>query len=138
MSAPVQLFDPPRTAPWLEPYFEGLNERELRLPRCSVCGAWEWYPRASGPDCAGAQYTWIRIGEGASVFTYSRVERAFLPGVKDPYVVGLLCPDDAPSVRIAAQLVSASSGFSIGARARLAFFETTGGPLPFYIVEVPG
>jgi len=137
MPTPVQLFDPPRTAPWLALYFEGLSRLELRLPRCSVCGGWEWYPRASGPTCAGAHYQWIRIGDGASVFTYCRVERAFLPDVKEPYVVGLVCPDDAPSVRIVTQLVSASDTFSIGARARLSFFDTAGGPLPFYIVEVP-
>jgi uncharacterized OB-fold protein len=138
MVAPIELFDPPRTAPWLAPYFAGLAARELRLPRCSACGAWEWYPRAAGPVCAGAKYKWIRIGAGASVFTFSVVERAFLPGVNQPYVVGLVCPDDAPSVRIVAQLVSSSESFSIGARARLAFFETSGGALPYYIVEVPG
>lgn len=136
MNAPRPLIDPPRAAAWLAPYWEGLRLRELRLPRCDVCGGWDWYPTAATSSCHHAPLRWQAIAPGAEVFTFTRVERPLLAGVDEPYSVGLVCPDDAPDCRIAARLVAPAGGIAIGARARLAFSGDGDDLFPYYIVEV--
>ncbi len=133
---PGLLFEPPYGADWLQPYWEGVRQGELRLPRCSVCGDWQWYPDPAGPGCEGADLVWQKISPEATVFTFTRVERPLLPDVTQPYVTGLVCPVDAPDCRVATRLVSPSDKFSIGAPARLAFYRQGDTVLPYYIVEV--
>lgn len=135
MSVLQPLFTPPRAAPQLAPYWEGIARHELRLPRCSACGRREWYPSAAGPGCAGAAYEWRPVSAGATVFTFTRVERPLLPGVTEPYVVGLVCPDDAPECRIVTRLEATPGELRIGARARLAFAGSGEESIPYYVVE---
>ena len=134
LGAPRPLFEAPRAAPWLAPYWEGLARHELRLPQCSACGRWAWYPIASGPGCPGGQYVWRAISPGATVFTFARVARPLLASVTDPYLTGLVTPDDAPEVRIAARLIEDRGGVRIGARARLAFSGEAEASFPYFIV----
>lgn len=131
---PLPLFEAPRAAAWLAPYWEGLAHHELRLPQCSECGRWEWYPVASGPACPGGHYAWRAISPGATVFTFARVARPLLGGVTDPYLTGLVTPDDAPEVRIAALLTEEGREVRIGARARLAFSGEAEASFPYFIV----
>ena len=136
MNAPQPLFDPPRAAAWLAPYWEGLAQRELRLPRCSVCNAWDWYPTAATSSCHHAPLQWQAIAAGAEVFTFTHVERPLLADVDQAYTVGLVCPDDAPQARIATRLLAPAGGLAVGARARLAFSGEGDSVFPYYIVEV--
>jgi uncharacterized OB-fold protein len=137
MSAPRPLFDAPRAAPWLAPYWEGLARHELRLPQCSACGRWEWYPLESGPACEGARYVWRAVSPDATIFTFTRVVRPLLPDVTEPYLTGLVVLDDAPQVRIAAQLAGDAENLRIGARARLAFSGDGDSAFPYFVVEDP-
>lgn len=130
MNAP--LFLPPRTVPQLAPYWEGIAKHELRLPRCSVCGQWEWYPSAAGPSCPGGHYDWQAVSTSGTVFTFTDVERPLLPSVREPYVVGLVCPDDAPNCRIAARL---EGPVVIGARCALKFSGSGAESFAYYVVE---
>ena len=124
------LSEPPRTAPQLALYWEGIAAHELRLPRCSICGAWEWYPSDAGPSCPGSHYHWQAVSQAATVFTFTKVERPLLPSVREPYVVALVCPDDAPNCRVAARLDGPAA---VGARARLAFSGSGAESFPYYI-----
>lgn len=135
MSEPRPLFEAPRAAAWLAPYWEGLARHELRLPRCSVCGRWQWYPVAAGPACKGAEYHWQAIDPLVTVFTYSRVARPLLPSIAEPYATGLVVSDTAPGCRIAARLVGAPDDIRIGARARLRFSGEGDRSFPYFVVE---
>ncbi len=135
MAAPGPLFPPPRSAPELAPYWQGIAKHELRLPRCSVCGQWDWYPSASGPACKGGHYDWQVVGSAATIFTFTHVQRPLLPSVAKPYVVGLVCPDDAPTCRIAAQLDAPGGDIAIGARVQLAFSGTAEQSFAYCIVD---
>lgn len=135
MTAPQALFDAPRMAPWLEPYWAGLAAGELRLPRCSACGRWEWYPVEVGPGCDDATYQWEAVGPVATVFTLTRVERPLLPGVKEPYTTGLVVTDQAPDCRIAALFDETAGAVSIGARVRLALSGKGASVFPYFVVE---
>lgn len=128
------LFVSPRVADALGPYWQGLDRQELRLPRCSACGRWEWYPSASGPSCEGARFIWQAISPAATVFTFTRVHRPLLSGVTEPYVTGLVAPDDAPEVRLPARLEDAPE-LKIGARVRLDFLQADDVSFPYFRLE---
>lgn len=136
MNIPRPLLAPQHATPWLQPYREGLCMHELRLPRCSECGAWDWYPLAFTSNCHHADLLWQALTPGAEIYTFTHVERPLLAGVTRPYTVGLVVPDDAPSVRIAARLVGSVGSIEVGARARLAFSGLGDSAFPYYNIEV--
>jgi uncharacterized OB-fold protein len=133
---PQPLIEPTRQANWLAPYWEGLEVRELRLPQCSACGQWEWYPLVTGPSgCPGSHYVWKAVSPLATVFTFTHVHRPLIPGAIDPYWVGLVLPDDAPNCRVAARLLTSGEEVNIGSRARLRFAPAGDHPYPYFAVE---
>ena len=121
----VALFEAPPTE-LAAPFWEGIARRELRLPRCSECGQFQWYPDSTGPDCPGAEYEWTVVGTAATVYTMTKVHRWFLPAAvpeaadSPPFVVGVVELDDAPGVRLVAQLAD-EAGLAIGARVAARF-----------------
>ena len=86
-------FDPPADVPAFQPFWDGIEQRELRLPRCG--DRWEWYPEASGTTLPDTALEWQRIAPTGRIYTFTRVHRSFLPGNRGqaPYVVGLISPD---------------------------------------------
>lgn len=134
MKTPVPLVKPPYAAPWLAPYWEGLRNHELRLPRCSVCSRWEWYPVADQPACSGGHYIWEVMGDEATLFTFTHVERPLLPDVMQPYWVGLVIFNKAPLCRIPSLLDPGQGIIRIGARLRLAFAGEGDKAFPYFKV----
>ena len=65
-------------------------------------------------------------------FTFTDVKRPLLPAVTDSYIVGLICPDDAPNCRIPSRI---EGPVVIGAHARLAFSGSGDNSFPYYIIE---
>lgn len=99
-------FDPPAGAGVSAPFWDGIERGVLKLPRCSACGAWQWYPDEMGPDCAGADFEWVEVPATGTVYSCSRVHRSFLPGGRYdvPYVVGCVELDGADGVRLVCNL----------------------------------
>ncbi|HET6538816.1 MAG TPA: OB-fold domain-containing protein [Sphingopyxis sp.] len=128
------LFDPPRDAPWIAPYWAGVDAGEWRMPHCANCGRWIWYPQAGAATCCGAPLTWHPLSGRGQLFTWTRVHHSFLPDAKAPYLTGLIVPDEAPYVRIAARLVCEGNP-TIGGPVQLAFDDGAGGRVPYFIVE---
>jgi uncharacterized OB-fold protein len=86
------------------PFWEGISSGELRLPRCSECGSWQWYPDEAGTDCPGGSLRWEALPGTGTVFSAVKVHRPFLPEFSDrvPFTVGLVELDGAPGVRLVA------------------------------------
>ena len=135
MTLPRPLCEASRRAAWLQAYWDGLAQGELRLPACSACGRWAWPASAGGPDCPGARYDWRAIGPEATVFTFTHVARPLLADVTEPYVTGLVVPDEAPEVRIPARLLARWAPIRIGGRVRLAFSGEGEASFPYFETE---
>lgn len=58
-----------------EPFWTGLAEGSLRLPRCCDCDAVIWYPRAVCPLCGGSELEWITASGRGTVYSYSVVHK---------------------------------------------------------------
>ena len=117
----VPNFAPPSDLPLIAPFWEAAAEGRLVLPACSQCGEWQWYPvegQACHPD-AGRE--WRDVAHVGTVFTFTRVERGFLPsGNETPYVLALVELDGVVGPRLVTTIVGDGvDAIAIGDRVRL-------------------
>lgn len=137
MSAGLPEFAPPENEV-AAPFWTAIESHEIHLPRCTVCGRWQWYPTTTGADCPGGELDWQPVATTGTIHTMTRVERAFLPGGKDdvPFWVAFIELDGVEGVRLVGNLdptddprigdrVSAEFR-SEGNRTRLVFGATVG------------
>jgi uncharacterized protein len=120
--APAVPDHPPATdLPDLQPFWDAAGRGELVLPRCPECESWQWYPGPGCPCGHTGEFEWCRVRGTGVLYTFTRVERAFLPGgTGRPYTVALVELDDAPGVRLVTDLVGPGSDAPrIGARVTL-------------------
>ena len=101
----LPALDPPHFD-FSEPFWDAVAEERLVLPRCSVCGRWEWYPTHAGTGCTGGELVWEDVAGTGTVYSFSVVHRSFLPGGRAhvPYVVGLVDLDGVDGPRLVASL----------------------------------
>jgi uncharacterized OB-fold protein len=120
--SPVPAFAPPLEESIARPFWEAAADGRLVLPACSVCGAWQWYPVAERPCHPGTPLEWRDAPREGTIFTFTRVERAFLPfGGDPPYTLALIELDGIDGVRLVTVLVGpGSEAPAIGDRVRLA------------------
>lgn len=90
-------------------YFLGAAAGEVRIPRCSACERWCWYPEAVCPACGGA-LKWTTTSGCATLFSWAVVWRAFLPAFADivPFVTALVALEEDPRVRLVTMIIDVS------------------------------
>src|SRR5438874_7524274 len=93
-------YEPPIDDEITSPFWAAVQEGELKLPKCTVCGRWQWYPDATGTDCPGGELRWEPVPTTGTVHTYTCVRRAFLPGGQNdvPYTVAFVELDGVEGV----------------------------------------
>lgn len=99
---------PDLTEPLTAPFYEAAAAGELRIPQCTVCGTYVWYPKAACPADGGA-LEWVAVSGRATLFTWAVVHRAFLPAFAEqvPFVTAVVALDEDPRVRIVTNVVDA-------------------------------
>lgn len=121
---------PDRTNELMEPFWAGVEAGELRLPRCTGCGAYHWFPKRRCPTCGSATLEWHAPDTDWELFTWVGVQYDFrLPYLEDavPYITGLVVPTVAESIRLAALLdIDDSDRPEIGSRMRIEFRPCSG------------
>ena len=112
------------------PFWDAITEGRIVLPRCDVCGRWQWYPEPGGTDCPGGSLRWVDVAVTGAIYAYTTVHRSFLPGGRDhvPYLVGMIDLDDIDAdanggrPRLIANLTDdATIGWHVGTRVRATF-----------------
>lgn len=145
MSARGELPIPDLEWPVLRPYWEAAGRRELRLPRCSACEKFNWYPQAACAGCGARDFAWVRLSGRAVLFSWAVVRRALHPALAplQPYVCAIVQIEEDPDVRIVTRLLDAvPEQLEIGARLEVRFEDfgypaiRTGVTGPFFIVRV--
>jgi uncharacterized OB-fold protein len=122
MTDPVPDWAPDLDDGRTAPFWSAAEAGRVDLPACPVCGQWQWYP-LEGLTChPDASAEWRTVPGEGRVFTFTRVERGFLPrGGTPPYTVAFVELDGVPGVRLVTVLVGAGSDDpAIGDRVRLA------------------
>jgi uncharacterized OB-fold protein len=81
----------PLKQPENAPLWEGLAQREFRVPKCDNCGAWNWVPYPACRECLSEDLTWTKVSGNGTLFTYTIIHRGVGAFQKDvPYVVALV------------------------------------------------
>ncbi len=88
-------------------YWAGAAEGELRMPRCTACRRFCWYPDGTCLACGGEAVVWERMSGRATLFTWVVLEHAFLPQYAGtlPFVSALVSLDEDPGVRVPTRIV---------------------------------
>lgn len=89
---------PQPITPEARPYWDGLREHRLMLPRCRDCGKAFFYPRVLCPFCHGAAIDWIQASGRGRLYSfeiaYQTINKAFK--VKPPYVLAMVELEEGP------------------------------------------
>ncbi len=101
------------------PYWEGLEQGELRLQRCEDCGAYQYPPESFCRACPSERLEWRAVEGGGSVYSFIVVRQRYLPAFGDliPYNVAIVELDEGPRV-IANLLDVDNEAIEIGMRVR--------------------
>lgn len=93
-------YSKPIPAPTSEsrPYWEGLQQRKLLMPRCDECHRYWFPPSALCPHCSSETWTWTATSGRGRVFSYVVYHRVYHPGFAEdvPYTVAVIELEEGP------------------------------------------
>jgi uncharacterized OB-fold protein len=128
--APPYHFFTLATNVWTAPYWEAAARGELVAASCEACGHARMPPTPFCPRCHHQGIHWVRLSGLATVYSYTVVERAIIPGMEEhlPYVPAVVEPDDLPGVRLVSNLVGMElTELRVGLPVRLTWHHTAQG-----------
>ena len=89
---------PQPITPEARPFWDGLKEHKLMLPRCAECGHVFFYPRVLCPRCHSRSIGWIQSSGRGKLYSfeiaYQSISRTFR--VKPPYVLAMVELEEGP------------------------------------------
>lgn len=90
------------------PLWAGAAAGIFRLPRCTECDAFDWYPTGACPHCGGA-VAWTALSGDATLFSWALVHRALHPALAPitPYLSAIVAIAENPATRFVTRLVDA-------------------------------
>ena len=91
---------PSPITPEAQPYWDGLKENKLMLPKCDDCGKPFFYPRVLCPNCHSRNISWMQASGRGKLYSfqiaYRSLNRAFK--VKLPCVMAMIELEEGPRV----------------------------------------
>lgn len=108
-------------------FWEGIQDEELRLPHCSSCQRYHWYPKPICPHCQSDSLIWRPISGNSTLYTWVGVQYEFLPFLSDeiPLDTGLVVPKEDDSIRLVGLLdMPDDRDPEIGMKLAVEFIET--------------
>lgn len=99
------------------PYWNGLAEGRLVLPRCKGCGQWHWPAVFRCGACGSWDHAWHEIVMTGRIFSWTRTWHAFggAEGLGVPYVSLIVELPQASGLRVLGVLSGDDAGLAIGA-----------------------
>jgi len=79
----------PAITPEMRPFFDGAKRHELRVQRCSACGAHRFPARAICSDCLSTDAHWVTVSGRGEIFSFNVMHQVYHPGfaAEVPYAV---------------------------------------------------
>ena len=92
----AQLGEPEMT-PETVPFWEGMEQRELRMQRCSDCERFYFFPRLTCRFCHSPNVEWRALSGKATLLSYVINRRPIVPqGASEPQVIAIIEVDEGP------------------------------------------
>ena len=113
---PPELFKLSSNA-WTQPFWEATAGHKLVVARCTHCGSFRMPPTPFCPKCQSQSIDWPTLSGRGTVYSYTVVERAILPGMEAhlPYVPAVIELEGAGGARLISNVVDVEVGaISVG------------------------
>lgn len=89
----------PPVNPETAPFWSGVDESRLVLPRCLACRTVIWYPRTFCPSCHRTGVEWVECSGRGSVYSFSVTQKGDGAWREvGPYVLAYVELDEGPRV----------------------------------------
>jgi uncharacterized OB-fold protein len=105
-----------------QPFWDYLNQGELRIQRCTNCGLLRHTPRPMCPRCHAFEHDWAPMSGRGSVYSYNVTRQPIHPALVDrvPFATVLVELEEGP--RLTSNLVDvAPDAIEIGMPVELVF-----------------
>ncbi len=89
---------PTPMTPEAMPYWDGLKENKLMLPKCGDCNEAFFYPRIACPHCHSRNVGWIEASGKGKLHSFQIAYRAPNPNFKieAPYILAMIELEEGP------------------------------------------
>ncbi|HEV8472472.1 MAG TPA: Zn-ribbon domain-containing OB-fold protein [Methylomirabilota bacterium] len=89
---------PQPITPEARPYWDGLKQGRLMLPKCGACGQTFFYPRVVCPECQSRNITWIQSTGRGRLHSFGIAHQSFNKAFKvaPPYVLAMIELEEGP------------------------------------------
>ena len=89
---------PTPIVPESKPYWDGLKEGKLLLPKCGSCGHVFFYPRAVCPRCQSREIGWTQATGRGKLHAFGIAHQSFNRAYKvpPPFVLAMIELDEGP------------------------------------------
>ena len=85
-------------APFWQACAPDMGEPRLLLQRCRDCGGLRCPPEKLCPACGCGDFTWQAASGRATLWSWTRIHKAYLPGFDPPYTACLVKLDEGPVI----------------------------------------
>jgi uncharacterized OB-fold protein len=84
--------------PEAKPYWDGLNENKLMLPKCEDCNKAFFYPRIACPHCHSRNVGWVQASGKGKLYSFEIAYRSLNPAFKieAPYILAMVELEEGP------------------------------------------
>ena len=84
--------------PEAKPYWDGLREEKLMLPKCGDCGTAFFYPRILCPKCHSRNVGWVQASGKGKLYSFEIAYRTFNPAfkVEAPFILAMVELEEGP------------------------------------------
>jgi uncharacterized OB-fold protein len=121
--------------PGLEAYFVGLRQHRLMIARClnPMCRTWVHAPLPACPRCHIMELDHEAVSGFGTLYSFTHVHREFTPGLKPPYVAGLIELVEQSGLRVLSNVVGCSpDDIWIGMPLKASFYDYDGFTLAYF------
>ncbi len=89
---------PTPITPEAKPYWDGLTQGKLMLPKCGDCGRTFFYPRIVCPHCSSRSITWIQASGKGKLHAFGIAHQSFTRAFKvpPPFVLAMIELEEGP------------------------------------------
>jgi uncharacterized OB-fold protein len=86
----------PRMGPYERPFWDYVQQGQLRLQTCAACSH-TWYPPGPVcPRCLSDHFEWKEMCGRGRVVSWAVFHRQYLPQIPTPYIVASVALDEGP------------------------------------------
>lgn len=80
----------PRVTALTEPFWSAAREARLLLPRCKACNQHFFRPEVACTHCFATDWEWVEASGRGTLYSYSVIHRAPVPGLQVPVVFAVV------------------------------------------------